>query len=584
LRQHIDRRKTYTYLDTDRTGNYDPAQEAKLIALRAQRAKAARSAKKKGKAKAKERAPKAHIPKFIVKLRFRAFGNLRNITNDEENWPENWSDVDSEDGEAQEEYCNYYRRNTPGGEPQIGINDPSGKVEDMTGYPAARGCEQCRIDGKDCSMTDGGTFPCEDCEDEDHPCEPLRAPATKGRCKQCVKDGQELCSFEEDPDQAVCDECMASDQACESLPPQGYNTPRISIDEIMYGPNRRHVTCTFCRSEMKRCSLKKKTDKPPCKHCKKNNIGCTFYDLPKTIADGKPPAKKKATLGPTDGVAPEVSQPGSKFFSREDLEDMERSDDEDLPCEPTPEIEMEDDAGNKGMLTKINTSFAHPITFNFDINKYDDCNFCEMPMFGFVGYFEREVHVIRWYSGLGFTELGGGHRDLNGATSMCVECTNTRLRIIFCQGHELERITDAFVDEDFTTVATELMDSEPGSEEMRYQLQRWCSMCSSVTTWGCAKVQPSLSEDDGSEVTGCGLRLCDRCAETLRDDHYWDLGAMAGDLMLRPKANEEDEDTGELERKPRADVEFLRKEGLLMATLVAVGGEDQMKREDQMEF
>jgi hypothetical protein len=55
-------------------------------------------------------------------------------------------------------------------------------------------------------------------------------------------------------------------------------------------------------------------------------------------------------------------------------------------------------------------------------------------------------------------------------------------------------------------------------------------------------------------------------------------------MMLRPKANEEDEDTGELERKPRADVEFLRKEGLLMATLVAVGGEDQMKREDQMEF
>jgi hypothetical protein len=535
-----------------------------------------KSAKKKGKGKTKERAPKEHVSKFIVQLRFKAFGNLRNITNDEENWPKNWSEIDSDDEEAQKEYCDYYRRNTPGCEPQIGIEDPSGELEDMTGYAAARGCEQCRIDNKVCSMNDGGTFPCEECKDEEHLCEPIRAPTTKGRCKQCVNDDQETCSFKEDPDQAVCDECMASDQACESLPPTGYKTPHISIDEIMYGPDRRHTQCTSCRSEKKRCSLKKKTDKPPCNQCKKNKIGCTFYDLLKTVVEKRGAAKKSATLGPTDGVAPEVSQPGSKFFSLEDLEDMDCEDEEMLSREATPEIEMEDDAGNKGMLTKIKTSFAHPIEFNVEIKGQDDCNFCEMPMFGFVGYFECEVHVIRWYSGLGFTELGGGHREVNGATTMCVDCTNTRLGIIFCEGHEIDRLTDTFVDENFRTVATELMDSEPGSQAMRYQLQRWCSMCSSVATWGCAKVQPALTEDDGSEVVSCGLRLCDRCTETLRDDFYWDSGAMAEDMIHRDKANEEDEETGELERKPRADVEFLRKNSLLMNTLTA-GAEDYME-------
>ena len=51
---------------------------------------------------------------------------------------------------------------------------------------------------------------------------------------------------------------------------------------------------------------------------------------------------------------------------------------------PTPEIEMEDEAGHKGTLTKIMTSFAHPIQFG-SIENTSDCNFCELPIFGFVG-------------------------------------------------------------------------------------------------------------------------------------------------------------------------------------------------------
>jgi hypothetical protein len=327
--------------------------------------------------------------------------------------------------------------------------------------------------------------------------------------------------------------------------------------------------------EKKRCSLKKKTDKPPCKFCKNNGIGCTFYDLPKTGRESKAAAKQKAVLGPTEGDVPEVSRPSSDFFSPEDIEDMMRHDEDTFSREATPEIEMEDEAGNKGPLTKIKTCFAHPIQFNADVTQFSDCNFCEMPLFGFVGYFEREVHAIQWYSGLGYTETGGGYCENNGATTMCTDCTLARLQVILCPGHEYQTISEDDAVPDFEAVADELMAAETGSAEIKYQLQRWCSMCFSVATWGCATNQPSLVGDDDAEIVGCGLRLCDKCAETLRVDHGWNFEALAAEMDWRPKTSEEDERTSNLEGKARADVGFLRLEGLLMKNVNAAAGDDE---------
>jgi hypothetical protein len=126
--------------------------------------------------------------------------------------------------------------------------------------------------------------------------------------------------------------------------------------------------------------------------------------------------------GPTEGDAPEVSIPCSDYFTAEDLADMDSRDEQKESRSPTPEIEMEDNGGHKGMLTKIKTSFAHPVKFGSIANTID-CNFCEVPTYGFVGLFEREIHVIRWYSGLGYTEVAGGHAEHNGSTTMCLTCT-----------------------------------------------------------------------------------------------------------------------------------------------------------------
>ena len=500
--------------------------------------------------------------KCIAKLPFDAFGNVRNITNDEQNWPDDWSEIDTEQERELEEYREAYRTNTPDRVLQLPLEDPACEVDDLTGHPAARGCKQCRRLEQACSMVKGGKYPCEECIEDGGECQLIQEPTVKGRCKQCDQASQEVCSFENNPTQPICDHCADNDHICEALPPDGYKAPRADLDELAYGPNRPYIACTNCRILKKRCNLKTKGDKPPCKYCKKNNLGCYFFDLPRQNTE-KQTARKKTLI---EKIVPEVAKPNSGFFTPEDLADMERRNDIVLEREPTPEIEMEDAEGNRGMLTKITTSFAHPIRFGVEKTDTSDCNFCEIPIFGFVGYFEREVHVVRWNSGLGYAEVGGGHCQDTGETKMCEECTNHRLQIVVCPGHEFECMADAAVDHNALT--EELTEAEVGGADMQYQLQRWCSMCFSPAIFGCNTVQPDVMEE--IEVTGCHLRLCITCERALRGDYGGDLDRMAADLDSKPKISEADEVLGNrIEGRPRADVGFLMQDGLLIKTVMS---------------
>ena len=379
--------------------------------VKLQQAKAARFTQrsKKGKQRASEERPL----KFIVKLRFKNFGNVRNRTDDQYNWPDDWSEVDSEDEHEAQDIREWFRRSTPNRVTQPPIEDPLDKVDDLTGYPSARGCKMCRQEELGCSLVTGGFYPCQRCRDEDNECQLIVPPTKKGPCKQCVEDEQDVCSFEIKSNQASCDRCLHEEHVCRVSPPKGYRSDRIIIDEV-----RPHITCTRCRLEKRRCSLKKKTDKAPCKYCKNHSIGCTFYDLPKKDSKKKA-GKEKNRIEAEINKSAEWSH---AYFTPEDLEDLNNTDEGMQSRSPTPEIEMEDDAGQKGLLTKIKTSFSHPIQFGTIANT-PDCNFCELPIFGVVGLFEKQVHVICWYNGLGYTEVGGGHAHNNGPTTMCQACT-----------------------------------------------------------------------------------------------------------------------------------------------------------------
>ena len=411
MRTGIDRKTAFTFLDEDTSGNFDPEEEERKKTLKLKQDKAAK-ASRRGK-KGKQRASKEPVKKCIVRLHFESFGNVRNITNDEDNWPDDWSDEDSEIERKRQEKRDSFRRRSPDYMPQTPIADPSNELDDLTGHPAARGCTSCRIQDLECSLISGDTYPCEQCSDQG--CELIITPTEKGHCEQCVNDGIE-CSLEKEPTKSTCDSCVERECICKARPPIGYRATRIRMDEIIYSEDRPFIHCTICRREKKRCSLKEKTDKPPCKSCKKNYLGCTFYESPKVE---KKTAKRK---NPTEGDAPEVRQPGHDYFTAEDLEDLNMGDVQRQTHSSTPEIEMEDNDGHKGTLTKVKTCFPQPIVFSGP-ESASDCNFCELPSFGFVGLFEREVHVIRWHDGLGLTEVGGGHAENNGQTTMCQDCT-----------------------------------------------------------------------------------------------------------------------------------------------------------------
>ncbi|UPX15847.1 uncharacterized protein EKO05_0006283 [Ascochyta rabiei] len=553
LRQNIDRKKAFTYMDNDKSGNWDPEQEAKVGAAK-------RAKKEKRKKKGESPGHKNYTMKCIVKLPFEAFGNVRNATNEEQHWPEDWSEIDSEQERELGEYWEAHRINTPDCKLQLLLEDPAAEIDDLTGNPAARGCKECRKLVQPCSMIKGGEYPCVECVEDGNECHPIQKPTIKGRCKQCDHTEIESCSFEDNPSQAICDHCADNDYVCEALPLPGYKAQRVDLDKIVYGPGRPYTACTACRLHKKRCSLKGKEDKPPCKYCKKNNLGCKFTELP-TYSAEKQTMKKKSL----PEIMPEVANPKSGFFTPEDLSKMHQRNDVVISHVPSLDLEMTDAEGNTGMLTTINTSFAHPIRFHVEGSASSDCNFCGLPVFGMVGYYEREVHVVRWNSGLGYTEVGGGHCQNEGETVMCYECTQRRLQIIICPRHRFERLADA--DMDYDTLTDELAGAEPGGADMQYQLQRWCSMCFSPASWGCKTVQTTLHGAKEVDIEGCHLRLCVACQEALRVEFEDDFDRMATEMDERPKISEADEILRvEIKGRPRADVGFLTQGGLLLVS------------------
>lgn len=150
---------------------------------------------------------------------------------------------------------------------------------------------------------------------------------------------------------------------------------------------------------------------------------------------------------------------------------------------------------------------------------------------------------------------------------MCANCTNRRLQVFACPGHQFERMTDEAVDHD--ELAHELTGAEIGGADVQYQLQRWCSVCFSPALYGCCTVQHDVVGQEETEITGCHLRLCFACEMMLRERHGGDLDQMVTDMDSKPKIVEADELLErEIKGRPRADVGFLRLDGLLMRAIM----------------
>ncbi|KAL8636057.1 MAG: hypothetical protein Q9228_006510 [Teloschistes exilis] len=159
------------------------------------------------------------------------------------------------------------------------------------GHPGAKGCIRCLQLRVPCSLLqEGSKYPCQICVEDGCGCELIIQPLIKNACQGCRR--REIsCSYLKIGSDYTqpCRTCFAIDEKCIAGPGDG--PIRMSSDQPLGDisestskhPRQRptskpFVSCTACRQDKKRCSLRPNQD-PPCKRCKSANTTCDFKSL-----------------------------------------------------------------------------------------------------------------------------------------------------------------------------------------------------------------------------------------------------------------------------------------------------------------
>ncbi|KAF4535804.1 C6 zinc finger domain containing protein [Lasiodiplodia theobromae] len=358
-----DRAVATTHLDWDKSGDYDPSAKEGRRPKKADGAESSSSRKRRsGQAlqeqdnkpgengQRRQKKPKTYslaYARFIgascmltVSLNSDAGKEVASRLGGEDNWPfepynyvsdeyiaQNWVGAENGDDEGtdgpsrqlrpRKRYV-HYGSSCSDEDLLPPIPDPAGIEDDLRNHPAARGCVECRREGKKCSLREsGGSWPCQNCL-ENHSgeefiaCEFIVPPTKKMPCEECAE-GDKECSYN-DPDSdhaAACQQCQEGDLTCVASPDIDCLPKRVTYTPPpgeTYTPYRPFVACTACRQVKKSCSLKSKQDQPPCRACEKAGIECTFEKLIPTNA-GKQKAASK-TAGREDAPASSNSAEG----------------------------------------------------------------------------------------------------------------------------------------------------------------------------------------------------------------------------------------------------------------------------------
>ena len=233
----------------------------------------------------------------------------------------------------------------------------------------------------------------------------------------------------------------------------------------------------------------------------------------------------------------------------------------------------------------ITTSFCHPITFNYvpDPLLKSPCSWCDNPFYGLWGLAStsgpRKVEGFYYPNGGGFEEVFGGFSELGYSRSvMCIACTYARVRITQCPTHRLRALDVQTGEFDLDVLSEEKWGKAvkayesgdmQGAELVRSA--KWCSVCPAAAALKCCS--PQLFDENGEPITaqqhtrgegyeGCGLLLCEACAELLRK--LIRGGARTGGRQLDHMVAEVKRNRWRFTEGVRADAEFLTSGGELL--------------------
>lgn len=465
----------------------------------------------------------------------------------------------------------------------VGIPDPFEKEPDLTGHPVARGCVDCRKYGDVCPLlSEGSSWPCHLCVENDEHCELLTAPVVRATCETC-KIQKKACSYvhdRSDPTQP-CAHCADSGSHCVAGP--GFNgiRERIDLDRDYTKPlpldpqARKYISCTSCRSQHKKCSLKKKEDVPPCDGCLASGSDCTFERVHR-IPTKSDRHRKSVVLSPATTYSAKASQIASATS-------------DGMP----PGAQM------------IYTSLCHPVVFMED--EEGRCNWCRdgsdglhNSKFGLLGHNWEDVMVkpSAEYGDRAFDEICGGHAAQGiRNTAMCSECSMKRVQIIRCEAHEMRVLTELYKSSQQPGQRDEVLTPESlygidfagpyqRLEEGTLELtDKFCDLCPSLAMFKCSTIQDSDAwgtpiSCDLPEAEGCGLVLCEDCK--ICHDHL--VGGEDNALDELIKAILQEKEAGVPEQDAmwhmgiRADAELLLADGFLlrhMINMMAVDDEEE---------
>ena len=466
-------------------------------------------------------------------------GTAFTLPNGDQDW-EAWWNSHEPVPETEFNFADTYRlRDRAALVPLYRDDDDELGLEDVTlGHPAARGCKACFQLGHPCPLLDEGSkYPCAPCMEDNMECELIMEPQVKARCNLCSK-RKIVCPFVSDGSQrGPCKPCQDAAVTCIAGPKSGRTRTGPSLDtEYCFDVNielkRSFVTCTQCRQAKKLCSLKDKSDQPPCRRCQLSDSVCTFEPL-----SNRAPTRKHRQRG----VSP---KPASIIQSTI------------LP----KKLGKTAQSSVKTIITKL----THPISFNYraKVSEFPACHWCDDLVYGLLGLGEVRVEVIDKGDKKGYREVFGGHASQGHSPSrMCYSCTLERATIAACDVHEIEPIENMDPNDFAYDIVMDFM--MPGmAASAPFQ---WCSVCPSPAFFKCCKkMDTGMMKEEGDEGhgggSGCGLMLCEYCAVTLVGGHDGNLEALI-DAMRIDRANEG--------YGLRADVDFLHPNGELVRRVAA---------------
>lgn len=423
---------------------------------------------------------------------------------------------------------------------------------------SSQNCLGCLELGLDCSLEqDPLSYPCITCRDDSIDCVLHPAPTWKRPCEQCKGRHQSIfCSYNSsDYDHSKpCQFCHDRGFECVAGPAiyqpsimhtDGHDTEAFLSREGTTAPSKSEATDGISFSSY--LDVYGDTDLTPAYQPVITNEPAPV-DLPgftnsfQTVTEsGRATPVQLGEYGPwapvnndTANLAGPVPQSGPVGLGQIEL-GLGNNNTSLFPGQilaPTmafpkyPKFDIED--GPKPTVRR--TELPHPLKINHDPSPGGEpCHWCDNFAYGISGLGVRYPTVIENKPGE-WTEIDDGHTcEGREPSRMCVQCTFKRVAILYCSHGSIVPLenTDALdVDAAYADLNKATMALHPDyrkeDDDFKEAPQTWCSLCRAPASWRCDDSHPLASEDTFSTIPtdpGCGLHLCDYCADLTAQYH-----------------------------------------------------------------